>query len=122
MNKAGEFYMIHLMRGCLGVEGETERVVALLHDIVEDGHMRMVEIEESFDGEAVGAVAAITKRKGETYPDYLARVKANKTTLVVKLSDIADNSCEPRLSKIDTQTADRLREKYGQAREYLGRD
>ena len=114
--------MIHLMRVSLAAEGEAEHVVALLHHIVEDGHMRMGEIEESFDGAAVGAVAAITKRGGETYPDYLARVKANKTALAVKLSDIADNSRELMLSKIDTQTADRLREKYGQAREDLGRN
>jgi|688.fasta_scaffold478772_3 (p)ppGpp synthase/HD superfamily hydrolase len=71
---------------------------AWLHDVIED----TAETAESllsygFPADLVEAVVAITKRDGELYDSYLARVKANRWATIVKIEDIKHNlSGSPR--------------------------
>lgn len=50
---------------------------------------------------------------------YYARIKEHPGALAVKLADIADNTLEWRLEKLDAKTQDRLRAKYARALELL---
>lgn len=49
------------------MDSETERVVAVLHDVVEDADYSLEDIEREFDPEVRDAVDALTKRDGEAY-------------------------------------------------------
>lgn len=118
-DKAGEPYMAHVIRVFCGVRRSDHQIVALLHDVVEDGHLRLDHIEDHFEPDIVAAVDAITKRKGEPYREYLDRVKGNPAALAVKLADIADNSSEDRLAKLMPDVAERLRGKYEMALKIL---
>lgn len=95
------------------------RVVAVLHDILEDTSVTVSELAEYFDLTTIGAVKAITHNVGEPYKDYLNRVKENPIALVVKIADIKDNASPSRLYKLDRDTIQRLTIKYSEALKFL---
>ena len=84
-------YITHPVRVANNVPHGTCKIVAYLHDVVEDTYITLEEIEENFGFDVKVAVEAITKRKGEEYIDYLERVKANDIARKVKIADINDN-------------------------------
>jgi (p)ppGpp synthase/HD superfamily hydrolase len=87
----GNPYIIHPIRVSQEVHSITEKVVALLHDVVEDTDATFADIERLFGPEVCVAVEALTHRKGESYDDYIRRVKVNPISAAVKIADIADN-------------------------------
>jgi (p)ppGpp synthase/HD superfamily hydrolase len=70
---------------------ERLRVVALLHDILEDTYCSPGLLYTLFPVAIVEAVEAITKRHSEPYEDYIAKVKANALALPVKIQDTLCN-------------------------------
>lgn len=68
-------------------------MVALLHDVVEDGYATFEELQQRFDldAEQMAALDAITRRQGEQYFDYIKRVKQNEMAKTVKLADLQHN-------------------------------
>lgn len=80
-----------------GFTEDKYRVVALLHDVVEDCPGYTVEmIRERYGDEVADAVDAITRRKyedgtKESEDSYLIRVAANTIALEVKIADMCDN-------------------------------
>ena len=119
-DKAGLAYIGHVARVAAGVRGEKPQTVALLHDVVEDCGVPLARIEAEFGDEIAGAVDAITRRDAETPGTYYARVRANPLALLVKLSDIADNTHPARTALLDDETRTRLEQKYARARDMLG--
>ena len=87
----GNPYIIHPIRVSQEVKSDLEKVVALLHDVVEDTKTTFKEVEVAFGSEVALAVEAITCRPGEEYMDYIGRVKMNKIATSVKIADISDN-------------------------------
>ena len=82
-----------------------ERIVAVLHDVVEDCEGWSFErlAAEGFSAEVIVALKALTKRE-EGEPDYEAYVKraaASPIAIRVKLADLEDN-CD--LSRIACPT------------------
>jgi len=87
----GNPYIIHPIRVSQEVFSENEKIVALLHDVIEDTNTTIEEVEKLFGKEVSEAVEAITHRKGESYHDYILRVKENYIATAVKIADISDN-------------------------------
>lgn len=87
----GNAYIIHPIRVSQEVHSDTEKVVALLHDTVEDTKATLSEIKDIFGLEIARAVDAITRRKEEDYMDYIKRLKMNPLAVTVKIADISDN-------------------------------
>jgi len=107
-DKAGETYIRHPLRVMEQMDTETERVVAVLHDVVEDSAYTLADIEEAFDVEVRDAVDAVTKREGEAYLDeFIPRVAANEIARTVKRADIEDNMDLTRLSDVDSEILDK---------------
>jgi hypothetical protein len=100
VDKGGRPYIEHP----LAVEGlvstPKQRVVALLHDVVEDTGVTLDDLK-CFGQQVVKAVDAITKRPGEPLNDYLIRVEANPLARAVKIADLTHNS---DLSRIPNPT------------------
>ena len=109
--KNGNPYIIHPIRVSQEVHSEEEKVTALLHDVVEDSAVSLLDIEYLFGKDVREAVDAITSREGENYFDYIIRVKNNKIATVVKIADISDNLADSPSSKSI--------EKYAQALDFL---
>ena len=95
-DKGGEDYFKHPLTVSNKLSGDKEKVVALLHDVVEDTDVTVNDLKEAgFSDEVVSAVSTITKKAGEDYEEYLNRVKQNPIALRVKIcllytSDAAD--------------------------------
>lgn len=87
-----EPYIEHPKRVRDSAMGPVVRVVALLHDVVEDTPLTLTDLQrEGFPAVVLGAVDAITRRPGEGYLHYLRRAWANPYARIVKGLDIADN-------------------------------
>lgn len=87
----GDNYIIHPIRVSQEVKTETQKIAALLHDTIEDTDTTYEEILSEFGPEVADCVEALTHRKGESYAQYIERVKMNPDAIQVKLADIADN-------------------------------
>ena len=122
---AGKPYIEHVMRVALGVPCGDAKIVAILHDVIEDTPWTLEMLKaEGFSPTVLEALDAVTHRKGkgwrETYKDYVLRVKANKIATVVKLADLADNMDLTRLPHKVPTAADLYRmEKYIKSKQTL---
>lgn len=107
-DKAGQPYILHPLRVMLSLTGETERIVAILHDVVEDSDATLDNLQnQGFSEDVVDAVDALTHRDGESYESYIERLRTTPIARVVKIADLQDNLDESRLS--DVRDADRER-------------
>lgn len=87
----GDAYIIHPIRVSQEVFTELQKVVALLHDTLEDTNVVYEELKDLFGIDVAETVRVLTRLPGEEYMDYIARVKTNPDAVKVKLADIADN-------------------------------
>ncbi len=118
VDKGGEPYYLHPIYVALTVQGETEKIVALLHDIVEDTDITLEDLRrEGFSEQVIEAVDAITHR-GEDYDEYIKKVKSNPTATKVKIADIHHNMDITRLKEVTEKDKARI-EKYKRALKYL---
>lgn len=112
VDKAGEPYILHPLRVMLSVPAGDARIVAILHDVAEDGESGWQDIHEgSFDERILDAIDAITRREDEVYTDFIQRCAVNELARQVKLADIADNLLPSRSAALP----ERLRKRYESA-------
>lgn len=118
-DKAGEAYFQHPMRVAMRCATPEEKMVALLHDTIEDCGVTPDELlGEGFPQDIVDGVLSVTKREGEGYEDFVARAGRNPLGRVVKLHDLEDNLDALRLYNFDATMAERYN-KYLKARRKL---
>jgi len=110
-DKAGHPYILHPLRVMFRVETEDERTVAILHDVVEDhGDVWSVDKlrQSGFPQRILDALDCVTKRKGETYEQFVERSASNPIALRVKLADLEDNMDIRRLNEVTEKDRERL--------------
>ena len=117
-DKAGLPYVTHPQRVALRLTTPEAQVVGWLHDTVEDTGLSLSEIEARFGPQTAAAVDAISRRDGESWDDYLDRVKRNPLAREVKISDLIDNSNLSRIPHITMKDVKR-QAKYNRALEEL---
>ena len=122
-DKAGRPYFIHPFTVAMKMETEAEICTALLHDVVEDTGITPEYLRENFTPEIAEAVDVLTHRDGESYDEYILKIKANPLACKVKLSDIEHNMDVTRLAGNSEamKRYDNRRKKYEHAREILTR-
>ena len=100
VDKGGNPYFLHPEIVATQCNTEKEKIVALLHDVVEDTDVTLTDLASyGFGTDVINAIDAITKRKGEPYQTYLKRVKQDPIARVVKLADLWHNSQLSRLNR-----------------------
>ena len=93
VDKEGLPYVLHPLRVMDGVDGTAAKVVAVLHDVIEDTPVTADDLRrEGFDEAVVAAVTCVTHRQGEPYADYVVRCKGDDVARRVKLADLGDNA------------------------------
>ena len=118
-DRAGKRYIWHPIRVMLNVKGYNEKIVALLHDIVEDTEVTVPDLKNlKFSKEVIEAVDVITKKKDQEYFSYLKSIKDNSIAKKVKIEDLKHNSDLKRLRSITQKDIDRAI-KYKKAIDYL---
>ena len=86
-DKGGNPYILHPLRVMFSRKTEIERICAVLHDVIEDTDITLVDLRnEGFSEEVIAAIDALTKRNGESYDDFIQRVIKNKIAARVKLN------------------------------------
>lgn len=118
-DKMGQAYFQHPMRVAMRCQTDEQKMVALLHDTIEDTDVTAEYLlAEGFPQSVVDGILSVTKREGENYEDFVARAKQNPLGRVVKLHDLEDNLNALRLDRFDADMAARYN-KYLAARQYL---
>jgi hypothetical protein len=119
VDKSGTPYINHPYAVMRMAEPGIDRIVAILHDVVEDSDTSIEKIRNIFGNEVAVAVDAITRRDGEEPAEYYLRVRSNETALRVKHLDLRHNSDPERLAQLPSDLRTRLEEKYAKARQHL---
>lgn len=87
----GDNYIIHPIRVSQEVFTERQKVIALLHDTMEDTDTTYEELQAEFGSLIADNVAMLTRGEYEHYEAYIERVRMSPDAIQVKLADIADN-------------------------------
>lgn len=114
-DKGGQPYILHPLRLMHQCTSEEEKIVAVLHDVVEDSQMTISALEAlGFTDTILAAIAALTKQPSEDYSAFIQRVASNPLARKIKIIDIQDNLDITRLPKVSDKDLARIK-KYHQA-------
>ena len=110
VDKAGKPYIEHPLRVMNMGKTVEEKIVGVLHDVVEDSEWTFEMLEkEGMPKEVVDALKCVTKlSEDEDYDHFIARVKTNPLAVKVKLNDLKDNMDITRLGKVTEKDLPRL--------------
>jgi GTP diphosphokinase / guanosine-3',5'-bis(diphosphate) 3'-diphosphatase len=121
VDKGGEPYVLHPLRVMLRMRTEAERILAVLHDVVEDSDYTFDDLRsEGFAADVIEALEAVTKLPGESRIDAAKRAAQNPLARAVKLADNAENSDLSRITAPTQKDLDRI-EEYRKVRQILER-
>ena len=107
-DKAGLPYITHPRAVAAQLDGETEKIVGLLHDTVEDTDATVVEIRALFGDEVADAVQCLTHDNSVPYMEYVAKIKENELARKVKLADLTHNMDLSRIPHVTEKDEARL--------------
>ena len=119
LDKAGAPYILHPLRVMLKMTTDQARIVAVLHDLIEDTDWTIERlVQEGFDPAIRAAVDCLTKREGEGYEAFIQRVQLNPLAVKVKIADLEDNMDGSRLKEV-TEADEKRISKYKNALQVL---
>ena len=110
-DKAGNDYIGHPLRVMDMGRTEEEKIVGVLHDVVEDTEWTFAQLAaEGFSQEVIDALQCVTKlSENENYDDFIERVKKNPLATAVKINDLSDNMDIRRLPYLSDKDVKRLK-------------
>lgn len=110
-DKAGKDYIGHPLRVMEMGKTEDEKIVGVLHDVIEDTDWTFEKLEaEGFSPEVIAALRCVTKiTENENYDDFIDRVKKNPLAVAVKINDLSDNMDIRRLPYLSDKDVKRLK-------------
>lgn len=101
----GEPYINHSLRIMEQMSTETEKMVAVLHDVLEDSQYTIYDLKEwGFPREVIECVEQLTRNNDVTYFEYIDDISTNEICSKVKLAEIEDNKDVNRVNKLSFQT------------------
>jgi hypothetical protein len=119
IDKAGQPYILHPLRVMFSRKNETERICAVLHDVIEDTDITLDYLRsEGFSEEILIALYTLTRRDSETYDEFIDRIINNNIASHVKLADLCDNMDILRIKNPTEKDYERI-EKYSKAAERI---
>lgn len=121
VDKGGYPYINHPVYLALQMDTEEEKIVALLHDVVEDDlDIDIDYIEFNFGMVIAYAVQVLTHKEEDSYFEYINIIKNsnNAIAIKVKLADLRHNSDTSRLCFVSNIAKQRI-EKYKKSIEIL---
>ena len=116
VDKAGNDYILHPLRVMELGNSLEEKIVGVLHDVVEDTDWTFERLaDEGFSPIILDALRCVTKlSENEPYDHFISRVQANSLAIAVKLNDLSDNMDIRRLKTLTEKDFIRL-QKYHKA-------
>jgi len=117
VDKNGCPYIEHPLAVMAKVSTEDEKIVAVLHDVLEDTAVTADDLRaEGMTERQIAALVAVTRRDDEPYADAVRRALRDPIGQVVKRADHEHNTDPARLARLPGDVATRLRQKYERVR------
>lgn len=114
LDKIGQPYILHPLRVMNRMSTDDERIVAVLHDVLEDTDCRVIDLfNDGFPDYIIKAINYLTRREDETYANYIDRVKRNQLATKVKIVDLMDNLS--RIYNLPEKERESIRKRYTEA-------
>lgn len=113
IDKVGQPYIMHPLRVMNMGNTIEEKIVGVLHDVIEDSDITFDDLSaEGFPEEIIDALWCVTKLSDdEPYDAFIERVKQNPLAIKVKINDLTDNMDLKRLPYLTEKDFERL-QKY----------
>lgn len=109
IDRNGQPYIGHCFRVMDAGQTLEEKIVGVLHDILEDTSFNIIKLSsEGFCEEIIDAVHSLSKLENEEYDHYIKRVMRNDLAIRVKLNDLTDNMDLRRLKELTDDDVKRL--------------
>jgi (p)ppGpp synthase/HD superfamily hydrolase len=108
LDKGNNPYILHPLRVMLALDDLPSRITGILHDVIEDTPYTLEDLSAlGYPESILQALDCLSRRKEESYEEFILRIKENPLACKVKLADLRDNS---DMSRIPNPTEkDRLR-------------
>jgi len=91
-DKAYESYILHPLHVMMQMDTDTERIVAVLHDVTEDSDITLLFLKHMGITEEISlALFALDKNNFNSYDEMIAVCKLNPIARKVKLADLEHN-------------------------------
>jgi len=89
----GKDYIVHPERVASKFpQNDYLKAAALLHDTIEDSSITKEDLKKlGIEDGVISVVDSLTRRKGETYLDFILRISEDCDAIPVKIADINDN-------------------------------
>ena len=109
-DKNGEPYIQHPLRVMNMGRTDEEKIVGVIHDVVEDSDWTFEDFErEGFSTAIIDALRCVTKQsEDEDYKNFINRIKPNSLAVKVKLNDLIDNMDIRRMKEVKEKDVARL--------------
>ena len=120
-DKGGSPYILHPIRVMMSLDTEDEKIVGILHDVVEDSDVWNFDRlrEEGFEENILSALKSVTKvSEDEDYQQFIKRAGQNEIGRNVKIADIKDNLDITRIGALNEKDLLRIN-KYKEALLFL---
>lgn len=117
VDKRGEPYILHPLAVMLKGENEDERMVGVLHDVMEDCDITPKELRElGYSEKIIKALEILTNLQEDknSYQSFIDRIirSGNKLAMVVKANDLLNNTDRARFPKKPARKDIERRKKY----------
>ena len=115
VDKGGMPYMLHIIYVYKHVSSYDEKVIALLHDVIEDKDVSKEDLlEVGFPSDIVDDVVMLTRVKPKEYKDYVDNIIKNGSVraLHVKLADVENNLDISRIKNPTVKDYERVEKRY----------
>ena len=115
-DKGGKAYILHPISVMMRCETDEEKIVAILHDVIEDTDWTFEALrEEGFADTIIEALKTVTKRsEDEDYDQFIQRSLKNEIGRKVKIADLRENLDVTRISELTDKDIKRIN-KYKRA-------
>ena len=88
----GEPYILHPLRLLIKAKSNEERIIAILHDVIEKTNLSLLDLKnKGFDQNIISSIDSLSRRRSESYIEYIKRLMQNKISVKIKLLDLVDN-------------------------------
>jgi (p)ppGpp synthase/HD superfamily hydrolase len=124
-DKGGNPYIVHPLRVMMSLKSDNEKIVGVLHDVVEDAEDWDFERlkEEGFSKEVLDGLRSVTKTsEEEDYNEFVQRALTNEIGRAVKIADIRDNLDVTRIGELRQKDMNRLNKYKNALKVLLGQD
>ena len=115
-DRGGRAYILHPISVMMRCETDEEKIVAILHDVVEDTDWTFEALrEEGFTETIIEALKTVTKQsEDEDYDKFIKRSLKNEIGSKVKIADLRENLDVTRIGELNEKDVERIN-KYKRA-------